>query len=527
MPNETIRWNDAAGRSVSRDEHYQERYRLVTELSFAFGVLRICRESEIAHPDDSEGLDPFGNPAPPTIPVAYRLETLPARYARAMRRPRQRLYSLESAYASVIQNLLNSKREIAEIFQHYDAAAHFPDTEVLDFDIRAATGRSLKEITSEVGRLLGNSQDIVVPSVATLPYTRYELGHPFPTIAIVSEKWLILRKLLGKSEAQASAEVIDQHVGPDGVRVLAGRIGEFHELLATSRAEDGSELGLADPAAPSRGWLTWYRELLVRFEGRLAEAHAAADPAAPLVVAPADTVPADPPGLADPRYRYAARFYAAYEGAAISDSAEITSEAVLRFSRVHNDLILKRSPADYLVYDQVQRLLADASANSGLLWQVLGPVTASGGRTVNDALGCAIGWVAPSDLPFGWPHEPKEKPELEDLPMNRWEVRFKFPEILELCASAGSPVRPGTLNAAAEAFTAAREPCRVWLPPVVGEIRELLALLPSDQDLDHAMNHLGAAGSGWRTPLDRVASAFADHISAHADDLDGPVGPEE
>ncbi|RFU42217.1 hypothetical protein DZF91_07665 [Actinomadura logoneensis] len=62
------------------------------------------------------------------------------------------------------------------------------------------------------------------------------------------------------------------------------------------------------------------------------------------------------------------------------------------------------------------------------------------------------------------------------------------------------------------------EPCRIGLPPLIGEFAELLALLPNEVDIDGAMAHLGATGTGWRPILEHLVTDLTAHIWAHEEE---------
>jgi hypothetical protein len=311
-------------------------------------------------------------------------------------------------------------------------------------------------------------------------------------------------------------------------------------VLATTRREDGAELGLAHPAAPADGWLGWYRRMLEHARQMLKERNAGLDAAKPMVLPPSDDHFPDPPALADPRYRYAARFVASFEGNGGGGSLNYPSLESCRFHRAHLAIGLWPSDAYELLYEHAHRLIADVEWDNrsnylgryelarsilGQAAEPLGPAT--------DLTG-AISWYVPRDDPFGIPSAPRRYgvgadntgffTSLQALPMNRWEVRFRYPELTDLCSRIAPGSGTGGLGAAVASFIGAREPCRIWLPPVVGELYEIVSLLPSDRDLDFAMHHLGADGAVWRDALLRAADAITDHIWAHEDD---PVGPSD
>ncbi|MBO0803962.1 MAG: hypothetical protein J2P25_12925 [Nocardiopsaceae bacterium] len=467
----------------------------------------------------------FQEPRPGT---RYRIETFPARYARVMRQPHRRLYDLESVEVARVYRLLYwgvehwgvDLDDLVEISWEREEEWYRD----LDLDLRAHAGKTLAEAARELLPLLGQLGDVQPPSASELPY-HADFGWVFVHLATIADHFINQRTLHRLPEADATAWVIERIAARepwDPLRFIAAPdgIGKLRMLLATTREQDGSELGLAHPAGPADGWLPWYRRVLDRVQDVVREENASLDPAAAMVTAPGAAVP-EPPGLADPRYRYAARFAAAYEGGPVTDTNAAPSAHSRRFHRAHQAARLLFTDAYGLLCDQAARLIADAGRSPGLLERVLGPPPAGQEGDLAEALGTALGWYA-SDRMLNQP-----SPTLQEVPMNRWEVRFRYPELLDLCTRLPSGGGPPGLGAAVASFTAAREPCRVWLPPVVGELHEIVNLLPFDRDLGYAMTHLGAGdggGDAWRGALLRAADDITAHIWHHEDHPGQPPG---
>lgn len=501
------------------EAYYAQLDKLLNYMPYLFDMISLTLELE---PGPQE-------PHPPG--TRYRIETFPARYARVMRQPRKRLYDLESAELSTVYRLLSWGVNVEDLVE---AASEREETwyEELDLDLQAHAGKTFADVTREIYGLLGRLSETQLPSASELPY-RAEFGRIFGHLSTIADHFITQRTLYRLPEPDATARVMEMvsSRGPrartESVIATPDGIGKLRMMLATTRAEDGSELGLAHPAAPAEGWLAWYRSVLDRVQELVRENNASLDPAIAMVTAPTDVAPPEPPGLADPRYSYAARFVAAYEGAPITDTEQQPSPESRRFDRAHIAIWLLFTDAYELVFGQVSRLLADAESNPRLLEATLGMASADHGRDLGKALSAAIQWYLPNDPPQGVPSHPwksfippGDPGSLQELPMNRWEVRFRYPELLDLCSRLPSGGGTGGLDAAVASFITAREPRRVWLPPVVGELHEIVNLLPFDRDLGYAMAHLGASdydGAAWRSALLRAADDITAHIWAHED----------
>ncbi len=328
-------------------------------------ILEICRSGGL-------GESGFG---------AYRFDTLAPRFARIVRHPRIRVSDPRELDVENVRRLTDSDEIWSAAFRVQDA-----DTIIAGFlpvgmvqELEHGLGLSLRAAFREAIRRLDDElPTVLVPSATELPYA-HDFVWAFPAYASFVSGW---------PEYEAG-ELVTEFVRWKSSGHLAAAIGEYHELLATTRVSDASELGLTGTCHPSGGWMSWFEHLNMLLVDRL-------------------------------------------------------------------------------------RDMADS------------PVTAH----------VAVG-----------------------------DREFRYPELLDWCESHlltdGDPMtRQADVAAAVESFIAAREPCRVGLPPIVGEIRELVALLPGRVGLDRAMNQLGAPGVEWREDLDAVADDIVGHIWAHEDDRD-------
>lgn len=505
---------------------------LLGDLAKLSDMIALTLEIEPGAPNTYRRLQRLRHGAEPgQFGARYRIETFPARYARVMRQPRNRLYGLEESETAKVRQLLSGGTDIGKLIDSASDMEHDEYRE-LDLDLQATAGTSLPEVAGRFLPLLDQLAATQPPPASELPYSPEEFRRTFAHLLTLADSFIRARAD-GLSEAQATAGVTDTLADrrpgqPGPVLATADGIAKIRMLLATSRAEDGSELGLAHPAGPGEGWLTWYRRILDRVEDMVRGYNATLNPATQMVTVPAGAPPPDPPGLASPQYHYAARFAAAYEGAPITDSEQGPSPESLRFDRAHTAIGLLLTDAYELLYRQTRLLLTDAESDSGLLERILGPTPAGQGLDMGAALAAAMRWYTPRPLwqmpgrPAWAPGAPDNLESLGVLPMNRWEVRFRFPELLDLCSHLPAGSGAAGLETAVGSFTAAREPARVRLPPVVGELHEIVHLLPFDHDLGSAMTHLGADGSdgaAWRTALLQAAGAITARIWHHEDNL--------
>ncbi|MCP2337120.1 hypothetical protein [Actinomadura rupiterrae] len=191
-----------------------------------------------------------------------------------------------------------------------------------------------------------------------------------------------------------------------------------------------------------------------------------------------------PVGLDHLRFGAAAMLVGAFGGRPLCEApAWSSSDAIRRFKRACAHPVFEHEMEP--VAGNLATLIADSERNPWIWDDVLGGVRVVPGVEPLDALHDLLQQMSGAS-PGPWDLS------LAQLPMNGWEVRFRFPELGEYVAGP-------------DAFLAAREPYWLMLPPVIGEIGELLALLPRDEDVDRAMGHLGASGTGWRGRLERLS----------------------
>ncbi|GAA2150445.1 hypothetical protein GCM10009727_54810 [Actinomadura napierensis] len=442
--------------------------------------------------------------------VAGWIAGIPRRYARILRHPRQHRTSaarvdLDSALA-FLGNVDESWEEIGADGDHMVFGSGEQE------ELCAEFGPSVPKVFAGLRKSLKAADRCPLVDASQLAYAG-EFRSFFPAFSNKVVQWLF--HVRDKHDQETVAKrLVNEALSPHGLvkdpvpveSRLVCAIGEYKEMVATTRDPSGYELGLPVGGAPRMGWLPWFAVVADAIAARLQGIRAVRPDEGPRVSTPV-WPPVAAPGLDDRLYGNAALFYEAFEGRPISDTPDWrAADVVRRFKRACDSLRFQHEIAPVAAH--LKALIAGAAYDPRLVREVLGPVEVFRGVEPLDALVDLL----PELLDDRYP--PRAHPSFAELPLNGWELRFRFPLLARFGGSrpdAGGGYRLSVL-------TKSLKPWRVGLPPVIGEIGELLALLPSDEDLDRAMAHLGATGTGWRPVLDTIADELTARIWAGEDE---------
>ncbi|MCP2342538.1 hypothetical protein [Actinomadura rupiterrae] len=394
----------------------------------------------------------------------------------------------------------------------YGYGDHPTFDESLERELRERFGDSVPAAFAGLRELLIQAETCTLVDATHLPYAG-EFGRLFPAFRDLASAWLLHahRQNSADETEPSSSEIIQATVLTEDIPYghrrdrdwLTTAVGTFYEMRATFKNDQ--ELGLPMEKAPSIGWLRWFE---VAAEGMTAKLRSDHDIAGQLVM-PAHGSPTLPHQGADHRFGNVTALAAALDGRLFIDGSEgPTTDALRRFKRALAHSRFYYEPET--VIKELQTLAADSVSNPRLINDVLGDVAIPSGVERSDAL---LSLATQLSEPYPAPR----RPSLTELPMSGWELRFRFPVLVEFAKAR--PEAPDGIQV--REVAAAYEPCRVGLPPLVGEIAELVALLPDDEDVDRAMAHLGATGTGWRPILERMVAELTAHIWAHEEERNG------
>ena len=276
---------------------------------------------------------------------------------------------------------------------------------------------------------------------------------------------------------------------------LAGQLAELAAWSAAGRCQGVYE-AWDDEAVPAHGWASWFAEALFRSR-QLIRTTAGARRVVP---APSHrtTLRAI---TADRRYRCVQPLLAAYEGPIDADvDGGEPGEGFHRFRRATGGSGL----GWHLTHAHLCDLITAARIEPRLL-SLLGIKHLLPADDPLRVLSFLDSCMHPA---FGVPRPAEDPTDVTTIPLNGWELRFRFPELTEfLSIHYRAPEslhrdsdydEPSAAWLQAEAVAATREP-GYRLAPIIGEITELLVLLPDDQDLERAITHLGGP-AGRREP---------------------------
>lgn len=371
-------------------------------------------------------------------------------------------------------------------------------------ELRETFGSTVPDVFSKLQVLLESSETAAILDASQLHYQR-DFFSLFPLFGGLARSWRG-RHNPSTSTSTTAAEIVRQVVVNPTNKFIrygdrdwsAAASGSFHELRATAGFTE--ELGLPSDDSPEPGWWNWFRMAFDILEAQGRDELAARSG---LVVGTCGE-PTCPSGLNDARYGNAALFISAFEGRPLNDTSNWrTSDAVRRFRRAFDH---PRFPHELEpVLTDLDALIIDSEENPWIWDEVLGEIEVSPGIEPIDAL-------ADLRAQLQGPKSIRSSPM--ELPFTGWELRFRFPMLRAF--GEGRPDAAGTTHV--EGMAAVHEPCRVGLPPLIGEIAELVALLPDDEDVDRAMAHLGGTGTGWRPILERMVTDLTAHIWAHEEE---------
>lgn len=440
----------------------------------------------------------------------FRVADFPAHHARILRHPRfHRISSVREERRRAFQALGYTDETWENLSYRRGGLPTFD--EALEEQLQDVFAATLLVALTGLREMLTSAESCALVDASRLPYIG-EFQQLFPFFGNLASAWLRRAddpRYSGNDDALAS-ELVEQALVPSPLpwtrteeeNRLAVAVGSYRELLATTWRNDGRELGLPQDPAPAMGWLSWFGIAADALSARLRSLRPEGSADTPLVTA-ALWPPVSVPGTDDPRFGNAALLYEAFEGAPISDTPDWrTGDAIGRFRRAcaHPRFPHEVGP----VIEHMHALIAAAAEDDRLLGDVLGPVKVFPGIDPLDAVADLAAQLSADSLGPG-------HPSLAELPLNGWEIRFRFPLLADFGKRRPEPTGPWSI----ETLAAAHEPCRLGLPPLIGEIAELLALLPGQDDVNRAMAHLGADGTGWKPVLERIVAELTEHIRAH------------
>jgi hypothetical protein len=146
---------------------YDHYWQLIT---LAPSLQRLARMASLAVEADL-GTRQRGRRGPAVVfDVRYRIETIPARYARVMRQPRMRLYDLESAEVSKVSRLLSWDGDIAEVAWYVESLLRDRQVQQISRKLEEAAGTSVSGIAASFGPLLQELAATEPPSATELPF---------------------------------------------------------------------------------------------------------------------------------------------------------------------------------------------------------------------------------------------------------------------------------------------------------------------------------------------------------------------
>ncbi|MFC4912541.1 hypothetical protein [Actinomadura gamaensis] len=435
--------------------------------------------------------------------------SLPAHYARVIRHRRNR--SMSSAHQelkSALQALTYTDERWENLRESTGDIPVFSDT-VLEL-LRTNCGPTIPEAFSSLRHSLTSVSTCSLLDASELPYAR-ELDSLFPLFgSLVSTRLAWDRSSPDGDRPPVSEEIVQRTLLTDAEgrpqydsELFAGMVGSHYELRAT--VVTAEELGLAAENAPPEGWLDWCAPAVAALSNALRDQQATGR----RLVAAAENPSRRAQAIDDPRYGNATLLVSAFEGRPLNDTAEWrTSDVIWRFKRAIDH---PRFPHELApVISHLDLLITDLEEDPWLWDEILGGVDVSPGIEPLDAL-------ADLRAQLMDPHPRPPRPTLKELPLSGWELRFRFPGLAAF--GEGRPDVSG--RKLVEDVAAAHEPCRIGLPPLIGEIAELVALLPDEEDVDRAMAHLGATGTGWRPILEGMVTNLTAHVWAHDEERRG------